>query len=229
MSAFTGVPELDENILLNLSPNDVFNACSTNWYLKSICNNDIFWQKKVFYDFGPKVAALKPNTETYQQQYLRLINSPFTQPDYKNAVDANELDTLQWFNQNDITPYDIYNKIRNRGTYARDMASIKGEEGNIPFLQWLITIPGGRDLVADHSLEGAVGEGQIETLQWMQQQGIPFTQNAANIATVYGQLQVLQWLVQQGIWPSQDALEEAEEEFGITNTVEWLRLQGYIQ
>lgn len=113
------------------------------------------------------------------------------------------------------------------GTYARTIASNKGEEGNIEFLRWLITIPEGYDLIKEHSLEGAAGEGELETLQWMQAQGIPFTQEAANIATVYDQLEVLQWLVSQGILPSADAIEEAEEEFGITITVDWIREQGY--
>lgn len=48
---FTGLPETDKIILSNLSFQSLINACSTNVYVRELCD-DNFWKNKLKIDFG---------------------------------------------------------------------------------------------------------------------------------------------------------------------------------
>jgi hypothetical protein len=67
-----GVPELDQQILVNMAYDDLLKVCQTNQYLYSICADDLFWKNKIIHDFNLKIAQLKPSEITYAQQYQEL-------------------------------------------------------------------------------------------------------------------------------------------------------------
>jgi hypothetical protein len=52
------LPEIDQQILLNLDYQSLMNACQV---FPKICLDDYFWQQKVISDFGTEVSALKPS------------------------------------------------------------------------------------------------------------------------------------------------------------------------
>jgi len=223
----TGVPEVDEKFLLSLDPYSLRNACQVNSYFNSLCQNDIFWKKKAELDFGLNVVSFKPSEETHREQYIRLVNTELTSKKYKQAVDADQLDTLEWFYENGLLLTNLDSRIGNPGTYARMTASRKGEEGNLPFLQWLARIPEYEDLI-DFVLDGAVGEGHIHMLEWAELVKIPLLEKYVDSATLNDNLEVVQWFVQREIYPSMDAIQEAEEEGESEETLDWLSSIGYI-
>jgi len=68
----TGIPELDEKILMNLNAKDLFNACAVNQYVQSVCQADTFWKKKIIKDYCSKVLAVEVFDKTFKEKYRRL-------------------------------------------------------------------------------------------------------------------------------------------------------------
>lgn len=48
MNYYTGNKDVDAEILLKLSDEDLGNACQVNSYVRSICKSEAFWAKKLF-------------------------------------------------------------------------------------------------------------------------------------------------------------------------------------
>src|SRR5690625_7590444 len=65
----------DEDTLLNLNIDYLLSICQSNEYLNGLCQDDMFWKKKIIRDFSPELVQYKPDNETYRDQYLYLINS----------------------------------------------------------------------------------------------------------------------------------------------------------
>lgn len=51
--AFTGVRDLDIKIMNDLSDEDLHHFCQTNVQINNICNDDKFWQRRLYQRFGP--------------------------------------------------------------------------------------------------------------------------------------------------------------------------------
>ena len=85
---FTGVVELNWEILLDLDYQALARACQVNKKINKICQDDRFWKEKVRRDFG--VDQYKPEEITYQQQYRELIEAK----DYISAIQKGRSDVL---------------------------------------------------------------------------------------------------------------------------------------
>jgi len=80
MSSFPiGIVDMDREILLKLDPISLFNACWTNQYTNSICNNEYFWRERFKRDFPnysfPETFSAKSYFELYLKEIVRVGDS----------------------------------------------------------------------------------------------------------------------------------------------------------
>lgn len=70
-------PEDLDQILLDLSYEDLLSVCSVNIHLRDFCRDDTFWRRKILYKIGDEtgksVTSLKPKSMTYREQYKDLV------------------------------------------------------------------------------------------------------------------------------------------------------------
>lgn len=74
---FTGIPDVDRHILLQLEPKDLLSACSVDAYAKALCNNE-FWKNKIRLEFPKHITKEhKSYKRAYNILHLRRF-SPLT-------------------------------------------------------------------------------------------------------------------------------------------------------
>ena len=71
MNRLTGNKNADTLILQSLDDKDLINMCSTDKYLKSICDDDRFWVDRIANKYGKETLAVVPNNKdmTYREFY----------------------------------------------------------------------------------------------------------------------------------------------------------------
>jgi hypothetical protein len=67
----TGIPEVDQLILLSVDDERLFWICQGNEYLQNLCADDYFSQQRVLLNFGEDVVQNKPYDITYRKQYAQ--------------------------------------------------------------------------------------------------------------------------------------------------------------
>lgn len=72
--ALTGVLDLNKRILLQLSDEDLFNACLVNKDIAYICSDDDFWRLKVM-DRYPEAVKFKDVDHKWKDYYIALIDA----------------------------------------------------------------------------------------------------------------------------------------------------------
>jgi len=74
---FTGLKDTDLLILMELEDKELFEVCSLNKYLRSLCNNDYFWYNRIVKKYGEKEieVAKQKNNSTWKKYYIHLIKS----------------------------------------------------------------------------------------------------------------------------------------------------------
>jgi hypothetical protein len=74
---FTGLKDTDLLILMELEDKELFEVCSLNKYLRSLCNNDYFWYNRIVKKYGEKEieVAKQKNKSTWKKYYIHLIKS----------------------------------------------------------------------------------------------------------------------------------------------------------
>lgn len=71
---FTGVPEVDLNILLKLDLPDLLSTCRSNVYLWSLCSDDYLWLLKSRNDY-PQLTSLKKYFLTWREFYMNVTTN----------------------------------------------------------------------------------------------------------------------------------------------------------
>ena len=143
--SFTGVRELDWNILLELDYQSLARACQANIEINRICQDDSFWKAKVRHEFG--VDQYKPEGISYQQQYRELIE--VTDPDL--AAIEGRLDKLIVLDR--------------RGIHSSPTtADWAVENGHLHVLEWLAT----RNILPTQTgVNLAAMNGHLQVLEWL--------------------------------------------------------------
>ena len=137
MQFLTGNWDADKLILLNLSLNDLSNACQVNIYAANLCNNDDFWRAKILKDFVSlsDVLEYKLPTISMKEYYeklhsFRIIDETMTHqmynhftnnepyPDYK--VKQPNIDYAN-LSENLVSGDDIYKVIRMISTMGLEL------------------------------------------------------------------------------------------------------------
>ena len=200
---FTGVPEVDEKILLGLDYPSLLNACSTNIYVNSICLNDSFWREKLIRDFDPLIIRYKPHNINYRQQYADLQK--------KIPIYA-------------IRRLDQMMAALLRGEKLQtDSYHFVYTHADLPFFIWfeqhvLPIDPRRTDQASD-----------LEVLKWFEQKKIPITHKMADSAVFKGNIDTLEWLKQKNILPQSDTVDQIiqyREPTDSLDVLEWLSHNG---
>ena len=84
MRRFTGSKDVDYQIMMGLDDESLLNFCQTDKYIKSLCDNDNFWERRAANRYGESVS--KPYNKTWREQYLFLINHYNFTREYDNNV-----------------------------------------------------------------------------------------------------------------------------------------------
>jgi len=199
-STFTGVPEIDWNILLRLDSLSLTRACQTSPTVNQICQNEEFWRAKIRRDLG-ELDRYKPDEISYQKQYQDLIQAK----DPNNAARDGRLDLLILLGSKNLFP-------------DRLGIGLAAENGHLHVLQWLaesdIRLPRGIAFLAASS-------GRLNILQWLAEREILPDQLGANWAAREGHIHVLQWLADRNIFPDEDGVNAAAEN-GHLRVLDWL-------
>ena len=67
---YTGIPDIDKEIILHLSDKILSNVCQLNKYTQGLCNED-FWNRRIQHKFVD-LSKYKPNKTTYKTLYKEL-------------------------------------------------------------------------------------------------------------------------------------------------------------
>lgn len=71
---FTGLPEVDLNILLKLDLPDLLSTCRSSLYLSSLCSDDYLWLQKSREDY-PQFLHLKKYFSTWREFYINVTTN----------------------------------------------------------------------------------------------------------------------------------------------------------
>ena len=74
---FTGNKDTDYLILERLADRDLLSTCSTNRYLRQLCENEQFWRKRYLSKFNLEKGVELPN-QSWKKNYLEAISDPKT-------------------------------------------------------------------------------------------------------------------------------------------------------
>ena len=211
--SLTGSPDTDIEVLLNLDYPDLLNVCQIDSYLNSLCRRDDFWRRKVERDYGPDVAALKPQNETDREQYNYLQLAK----DSDNQASVGRVDAV-------ISLY------RRRGLLpSKDGANRAASYGHLNLLDWLEE----HEILPD--VEGAnwaFENGQFGVVDWLTQRGIiprPLYFNVASRAAVEGRIDILNYIEQIGFLPvggSRQVVIQRAAMAGQLPVLEWFAQRG---
>ncbi len=71
MNTFVGNTDVDEYILLNLKLSELKEICKSNLYFYNICKYNLFWKKKILFDYPDiDISSGIPN---YLEDYKCLV------------------------------------------------------------------------------------------------------------------------------------------------------------
>jgi hypothetical protein len=203
----TGVPELDQLLLVNLPLSSLKDVCQTNSYLNSICQDDYFWKLKVEHDFLPIITAFKPLDETYLEQYQYLLQISPNEAATDGRVDALILNEMKGILPN---------------VWGANWAA---ENGHLNVLKWLEER---KIFPNERGANFAAENGHLDVLEWLEEKGIRPNKMGANFAAENGNLDVLEWLEEKGIRP--DALgANYAALYGYLNVLKWLEKEAFFQ
>ena len=171
---FTSIYELDELIFLNLPHRDVLNILQVNKECYDLCIKDSFWREKVEKDY--KVVHLKPEKETYRQQYESILKIK------KVNMAVERIDAL--------THFENIGQLPNI-----DGANLAAEYGDLTIIHWLME----RGILPDsYGISLAVGMGHTEVADITQ---IPLTVEAVNNAVLAHDIPAIQYCISRGVLP----------------------------
>ena len=70
---FSGLSDIDINILSNLNDKDLIKVCNINKYAASLCENDELWKIKIVNKFGEEALNYKEADKSWRQQYNTFV------------------------------------------------------------------------------------------------------------------------------------------------------------
>ena len=210
---YSGVPDLDRQIYLNLNGEQLLNACSVNHYTRSLCD-DSFWAMKARVEFGDSVRG--DNRALYAELYpLDTIKRLWW------ACERGYIRIVMFIVSNGV---DIHTKDEN----ALILAS---KHGHLEVVKYLAEQ--GADIHAwkERAIRRAVASGHLEVIEYLVAQGADLRaedEEAIRLAAAEGHLEVVKYLVAQGAdlhAENEDAVRLAASN-GHLEVVEYLVAQG---
>lgn len=94
----TGIPEIDQVILLNLDYPSLNRVCQSNRYLNTLCMDDLFWKEKFIHDFGQ--LSWKSNDSNHKYYKVFYDKYIIVKSDIQTFVDR----LRQYYSQGKLKP-----------------------------------------------------------------------------------------------------------------------------
>lgn len=208
--SFTGIRELDQEILLDLDDKSLARACQLDQWTRSVCINPLFWRARTLKIYGLEVLKHKPREESYQQQYQRLRRIQSIGDEYYFSIESPQIDEMIALMQKGIL------------IHPRTMDYV-ARYGNVGTLNWLFD-QGFRPTIS--TLRSAVFADRVENFEWVHQHGVQFDRNVADGAAMNGSVKILEHLFQNyNLLPRNVDLERLIAG-GDSETLIWLDRHG---
>ena len=152
---FTGVEDVDREILLYLDDEDLFKACNLSHYTKNLCNDD-FWRRKFSREYGAILRRIE-----YREAYKQLREIEDIDEMLIWAADNGETDLVTSFLKNGA----------NIHAYDDEALQNAASEGHTDTVRLLLE--NGADIHAydDLALRYAASSGHIDTVKVLLENG----------------------------------------------------------
>jgi len=218
----SGIPELDQEILLQLNGAQLNEVCQGNEYLQSVCSDGYFWKRKVSKDFGAEVLEHKPENESFREQYFYLssgLGTPRIQVE-RGRIDGYMVECKRRHNGNPTC-----------GDYAINFVGEAAANGHLDMIKWMHAqgIPMIDIRHGINPADRAIGTGQLHIVEWYRLNGIMPTGRENGTAAKGGHLNSLIWLMDNNILTIEHLqthegtmLANEAAEGGSVNVLEWL-------
>ena len=135
-STFTGVKDLDIDLLNRLGDVDLVSFCSTDKYAKSICGSETFWQRRTIEKYGKYISLetlLKfKNNKTWTEYYVeiaKILNSATPENEAATALQMKRLDIVELLKQ--LKRIDVEHVIISRDDDEYESYYITRKEGDL--------------------------------------------------------------------------------------------------
>ena len=210
--AFTGLPELDVIILLQLHIEDVRSTSGVSRRMHALCRDDCLWKELVGRDFGRELVPFKDDRETYKIQYRRLVG-------YKNQVCMYNADRRTESMHHDLLlPAGLIRQWKEGNFPIGKGAILTASFGNFYVLKWLHSIGAP---INSRVANAAAVYGRIGILKWLASLRTLPDEETVNALAGEGKLHVVKFLESIGLLPNQDGANAAAGR-GHKRTVKWL-------
>jgi hypothetical protein len=173
----TPVAELNHLIMMDLPIQSILEARSTNHKMAAFFEDEYFWKKKTYADFGPVSQTFStPPFENYKTLTLRKYPQS---ADAQHAVAAGREDELKWLLTHGVKP-----TFKGANWAARN--------GNIKIMKFLYDKL--KILPDVTGANWAASEGHLEVIQWLDTHKIRPCIYGYRMAEKRGQTKVIEWL-----------------------------------
>ena len=211
-STLTGVRDADTEILLRSDYPSILLTCQSDQYLRSICQDQSFWAKKLFYDYGMTSKTRPTFSEEYEYQYYNSLN-PNTE-----AIKGN-LSNL-------IAIWSLTGKLP-----KQTAVNIISNNGDLRMLKWLAA----KGVLPDAiGATFALNRRDWDLLDWLASQKIYPTPDSVSKFILESNLDMVNWLIQRKILPGKTVFDRLKEpkiidlliEYGIKPDPVWMAFWG---
>ena len=192
MNSFSGIKDIDREILLAMDDKSLLKTCSLNKYLFNIVCDDNFFYKRLLLKYPDTLVYYKKNENflhTYKSYYLKIIYYiSKMQEDYNYS----------YISGNPKVQYKIFQYAKNNINRLLFQSSIKGELNLVKE-----AIHRGANIHANNeeALRWASRNGHLETVKYLVENGADIHANdesTLHYASYYGYLEVVKYLVENG-------------------------------
>ena len=246
---FTGVPDTDRFILLQLDDKKLKAVCSLNNYIFNLVCNEAFWLMRVEQHYGKKVKDSKPKKMSYRDQYFSLKKYN-RRRNMKQAIKENRLDALivyldKWKDNIDWDEsrllvykdrldmieyiYSLYPELFRNTINPVELWFASLEEANVDIMDWIYnTFNKSYEYIHEYHKDP---QETIKVLQWYQDHGlindIKDIKSAITGAIRYGKIPVLKWLKNLKLKGFTNIKQYHIKSFGNAETIKWLLDNGF--
>ena len=226
MNSPTDIADLDREILLKLSDQELINTCKTNKYFLNVVCNDLFFKRRLQLVYPDTLQFFNiQKHKNYKQYYLHVVyyiskmkedydyiyskGNPKKQyelltlhiPFDRNARSVNNYNELL-LDSSEENEISLVKEALNKGADINFQTSLSlynaAASGNLEIVKYLIE-NGALDL--DGAMRAASGRGYLNIVKYLVENGAnihSLNELALRLASKYGDLNIVKYLVEKG-------------------------------
>lgn len=169
----TKIRDLDIEIMARMDNNTLINLCKTDKYLNSICNDDIFWMRKVLYSYN----------------YI------------PNSVHLKEVNKYKSWNKyyiDDLLIFDMKNPSEDD---LNDMLIKYASEGKLSLVMIVLNKGANIHYMDDNALRSAAGNDHLDVVKYLVENGANVNAGGSDSlvwASSLGNFDMVKYLISKG-------------------------------